>query len=797
MAELAVEAVPGAAGSDARQEADDDLTAFLDQVLRYEPAVEDALKEIFDSSDPLDAPEFDAVGYINKLFPTEHSLASLDETVFSLRKKLRVLDQDIQQGIRQQSNSGAGQFALQTAQGGMVELMTRIENIGSKARASEEMVQEITKGIKSLDVAKRNLTASITTLNHLHMLVGGVESLQTMAEQGLYQEAAHLLAATINVLEHFEGHKDVPQIRELSSKIASIKRILGQQIRMEFRTVYHHIEPDFSGYSQEKLQHACMVLDVLDEDLREGVLEWFVDMHLRDYPRTFAVSGDQATLDKVDRRFAWFKRMVATYLEHSHALFPPSWRMPQRLALRFCEMTERQLREQITNHRDQIDVKLLLFAVQKTSHFEQWLNAKFRYREDEPASAADEIRQRYLRHRREQEREQRRDKRGGDKPSRKKDKLDFSNKISHVFSECLDIYVSAQEENLNQMLDQFARDFKSALMFPDDDGSHDEGAKVLPSSGDMFVFFRNSMVQCSSLSTGQPLFELYAVFKRVLGSYTEQILKANMPKASSLAQLLLKEAELRLSKQEIYLVCSLLNTADYCQDTTRQLEEKLEEKLDEPFKEKLDLKEEQDAFYELIGTCSQVLVRTLESHCDAALSVMSKTRWDAVEEVGDTSPFVSQIGKHVAATVPLGHNRKYFVNFCLKFVNSFGPRIVAALRKCKNISTVGAEQLLLDMQSMVLAPIDLPDMFVQDYVKLIGTDEGVPGFQRVLDMRGVKKSEQQALLAAFREHMGTGSASAAQQEKSKPAKGKSRNLNLRGLESFMKRFPIKGSGSHT
>ena len=155
----------------------------------------------------------------------------------------------------------------------------------------------------------------------------------------------------------------------------------------------------------------------------------------------------------------------------------------------------------------------------------------------------------------------RRDKRGGDKPSRKKDKLDFSNKISHVFSECLDIYVSAQEENLNQMLDQFARDFKSALMFPDDDGSHDEGAKVLvtirygqfgrairlwrgsvrpdslgydserfmtmlclsclpqvlPSSGDMFVFFRNSMVQCSSLSTGQPLFELYAVFKRVLG----------------------------------------------------------------------------------------------------------------------------------------------------------------------------------------------------------------------------------------------------------------------------------------
>ena len=38
-------------------------------------------------------------------------------------------------------------------------------------------VREITRDIKQLDHAKRNLTSSITTLNHLHMLVGGVDSL--------------------------------------------------------------------------------------------------------------------------------------------------------------------------------------------------------------------------------------------------------------------------------------------------------------------------------------------------------------------------------------------------------------------------------------------------------------------------------------------------------------------------------------------------------------------------------------------------------------------------------------------
>ena len=38
-------------------------------------------------------------------------------------------------------------------------------------------VKEITRDIKQLDNAKRHLTSSITTLNHLHMLVGGVDTL--------------------------------------------------------------------------------------------------------------------------------------------------------------------------------------------------------------------------------------------------------------------------------------------------------------------------------------------------------------------------------------------------------------------------------------------------------------------------------------------------------------------------------------------------------------------------------------------------------------------------------------------
>ena len=47
-----------------------------------------------------------------------------------------------------------------------------------KAEKSEEMVKEITRDIKQLDVAKKNLSQSITTLSNLFILVEGVEKLE-------------------------------------------------------------------------------------------------------------------------------------------------------------------------------------------------------------------------------------------------------------------------------------------------------------------------------------------------------------------------------------------------------------------------------------------------------------------------------------------------------------------------------------------------------------------------------------------------------------------------------------------
>ena len=88
---------------------------------------------------------------------------------------------DSDQG-RNQAGVEDASLALAEAQSSIVDLFTQIRDIKTKAAESEATVRDITRDIKQLDVAKRNLTTAITTLNHLHMLVGGVITLKKVID---------------------------------------------------------------------------------------------------------------------------------------------------------------------------------------------------------------------------------------------------------------------------------------------------------------------------------------------------------------------------------------------------------------------------------------------------------------------------------------------------------------------------------------------------------------------------------------------------------------------------------------
>lgn len=135
----------------------------------------------------------------------------------------RKLDNEILGVVRSDVNGAErGKETLFEAQRTIRELFTKIADIKGKAEKSERMVKEITRDIKQLDNAKRHLTIAITVLNHVRMLVEGVDQLSHLTQRREYKEAAKLLQGVIHVFEHLQRYIDIPQISELAKRFVSL-----------------------------------------------------------------------------------------------------------------------------------------------------------------------------------------------------------------------------------------------------------------------------------------------------------------------------------------------------------------------------------------------------------------------------------------------------------------------------------------------------------------------------------------------------------------------------------------------
>uniref|UniRef100_A0A2K6MWH9 Vacuolar protein sorting-associated protein 53 homolog n=1 Tax=Rhinopithecus bieti TaxID=61621 RepID=A0A2K6MWH9_RHIBE len=764
------------------------------------------------NQDPLDRADFNAVEYINTLFPTEQSLANIDEVVNKIRLKIRRLDDNIRTVVRGQTNVGQdGRQALEEAQKAIQQLFGKIKDIKDKAEKSEQMVKEITRDIKQLDHAKRHLTTSITTLNHLHMLAGGVDSLEAMTRRRQYGEVANLLQGVMNVLEHFHKYMGIPQIRQLSERVKAAQTELGQQILADFEEAFPSQGTKRPGGPSNVLRDACLVANILDPRIKQEIIKKFIKQHLSEYLVLFQENQDVAWLDKIDRRYAWIKRQLVDYEEKYGRMFPREWCMAERIAVEFCHVTRTELAKIMRTRAKEIEVKLLLFAIQRTTNFEGFLAKRFSgctltdgtlvrpplgistpstnpFLEDEPTPEMEELATEK-----------------GDLDQPKKPKAPdnpFHGIVSKCFEPHLYVYIESQDKNLGELIDRFVADFKA--QGPPKPNT-DEGGAVLPSCADLFVYYKKCMVQCSQLSTGEPMIALTTIFQKYLREYAWKILSGNLPKTTTSSggltiSSLLKEKEgsevAKFTLEELCLICSILSTAEYCLATTQQLEEKLKEKVDVSLIERINLTGEMDTFSTVISSSIQLLVQDLDAACDPALTAMSKMQWQNVEHVGDQSPYVTSVILHIKQNVPiirdnLASTRKYFTQFCIKFANSFIPKFITHLFKCKPISMVGAEQLLLDTHSLKMVLLDLPSIgsqvvrkapasytkivvkgmtraemilkvvmapheplvvFVDNYIKLL-TDCNTETFQKILDMKGLKRSEQSSMLELLRQRL--------------------------------------------
>ncbi|CAH9093474.1 unnamed protein product [Cuscuta epithymum] len=729
--------------------------------------------------------------YINQMFPTEASLSGVEPLMQTVHSEIRRVDAEILSAVRQQSHSGSkAREDLAAATQAVQELMYKIREIKTKAEQSETMVQEICRDIKKLDFAKKHITTTITALHRLTMLVSAVEQLQVMASKRQYKEAAAQLEAVNQLCSHFEAYRDIPKITELREKFKSIKQVLKSHVFSDFSSLGTGKETEESNLLQQ-LSDACLVVDSLEPSVREELVKNFCSRELNSYQQIFE-GAELAKLDKTERRYAWIKRRLRTN-EEIWKIFPLSWRVDYLLCIQFCKLTRSQLVEILGNLKEKPDVSTLLVALQRTLEFEEELAEKFgsgsRSKESYNAEDIDrlgqnsqtvsDIRKKY------EKRLAAHHESENDEHDVHKDLsvpgagFNFRGIISSCFEPHLIVYVELEEKTLMESLEKQMQEETWEI----DEGSQ---TNILSSGIQVFAIIKRSLKRCGALTKNETLFNLFKVFQKILKAYATKLF-ARLPKGGTgiVAAATGIDGQIKTSDKDERVICYIVNTAEYCHKTSGELADNVSKIIDHQFVDKVDMSEVQDEFSVVITKSLMTLVHGLETKFDTEMLAMTRVPWGTLESVGDQSEYVNGINTILSSSIPVLGNLLtpiYFQFFLDKLASSLGPRFYLNIFKCKQISETGAQQMLLDTQAVKTILLEIPSLAKQisgaaGYSKFVSREmskaeallkvilspfdsvadtycallpEGTPAeFQRILELKGLKKSDQQSILDDF------------------------------------------------
>ncbi|KAJ3186784.1 Vacuolar protein sorting-associated protein 53 [Irineochytrium annulatum] len=401
----------------------------------------------------------------------------------------------------------------------------------------------------------------------------------------------------------------------------------------------------------------CERVAQLQVDVKRQIhlIEWYCNTHLRAYDEQIRSNSAVCGLDAVSRRYSHLKRQLQTYDTEHAAVFPSHWEVAEALCETFCLRTRDDISTCLKTAGSGLDVKnVMLPALHQTMDFEAKVDGRFtvRDRNDNQARA----------------------------PQSK-----FLKLISSCFEPYLHLYIEAEDRNLADKMDEYR---------VSTDTQEDES--VLQSSTDLFLHYRQTLLTCSAPSSPQ------ASSSSTSAGSSGKFLRVY---ADVLSTKLPKEDKKTYFKDDTRMACLIINTAEYCCQTTTQLEEKLVEKIDEKYKTKVNFAQEMEAFLTVSVIAITLVVHMVEVASDSAFTQMVRRPWGAMESVGDQSDYVTQIATSLFATADLIRRTLAGSKYLRTFWDKGSEAILAKFHstiffKCTPISEVGAEQLLLDTHAL-------------------------------------------------------------------------------------------------
>jgi len=665
--------------------------------------------------DPLDAEDFNPVDYINRQFPNKEAFKGLDSFVDQLKGQQRQIDEDIRLAVRRQAVQGRRARAdLDEAKAAVGELFERIKAIRAKAEQSEELVSDVCRDIKSLDIAKRNLTLTVTALKRLVMLVTALEQLRALAHERRYEDAAGLIYAVEELAGHFRELSHVSRVADLLERKAGVVGDLRQQLLDDYATILGSPTAGIelpSGWGAA----AARCVDALGPSMQREVVTQFCLSVLEDYKNIFQPPSDTSALEMAERRFAWLKRTVKEYRDKHASNFPDAWRVPCSICMHFCHVTRQHLVEILSTSHHTVDPELMIRVLRASMQFENALAREYNVEDPSAATAG---------------------RNGGASgfsgsasvaglglkypdvlgkpakqaagPSAAENLEDFAPRFHGIISECFDAYLSTwvqhEEKQLLDVLDRSTAPGTDKIVgnaeVEDEDDAGFEPRYLYSSAPSLFASMKGSMHKCADFSTHNTMFDIFQSFRKVVSRYCERL------------ERLLGSGAAPLDSAGVEAVCCVYGTADYCFETLPQFCNTLQRVISSDFQERVTFENEQELLRNLMNNANKTLVQSVNCSLDDAFSKMKSNKWATFyQDVGDHSAYVSDIAESLSKhfePVARHLSKIHFRAFCDKFVQAFVQRFIEEIYKCGKISEQGAQQLLLDTALLKTTLLEAP-----------------------------------------------------------------------------------------
>jgi hypothetical protein len=554
------------------------------------------------------------------------------------------------------------------------------------------------------------------------------------------------------------------------------------------------------------LNDACHVLDALGMSKRKEFMKVFCADHLEPYAQLFhpknntssgganlatpqkpsfkiilsnenkdekensALSNpNPASLDQIERRYAWYRRMLRELDEAFPSVFPKYWNMEYHMTRAFLSECAKHIlllfsskdgSMKALHDRDCENVSVLLKALQKTMLFEKemtaWLQREYGTDFDDglsgknekvpavgedgevlefgpsgkavAAGSAEGIRIKYERQM--NDRKKREDSMNQQQDGNEDLDMAHFNRVndapvvvppligvaSSAFEKFMGPYIALEEENMDEQLKEAASnstvDSRGEL-------------PVLTSSTNLFLYIKNSITRCTTLTKGKTLFLLYRAFQRTLRKYAT-VLASKYPSALygpaaaigglSIAGLTAGSGSgikdiYRIPKGDETNICYVIDTCEYCSETVEALQDLIVDKIEDKYKSKVDMSSEEEAFHDVTAKGIKVLVSGLVHRTDQAFKGMYNINWSALDVVGEESAYVRSMHNEVQPFVVKVKSllpNSYFRNFCDQFAMIFTNAFYNTITRQKRISESGTQQLLLDVYNLKTLLLKLP-----------------------------------------------------------------------------------------